>query len=321
MIETAAVIGTGMMGPGIAASLALGGIKTLLVSRTEANAKHGLEKALAALKQLADNGLIAREEFAAAQSRLQATSHLENAARQADLIIESIPEDLKLKQQFFKQLDDLAPANSIVASNTSGISITSISEHCSHPERVLTTHFWYPAHLMPLVELVKGKFTGDQVIQQVKSTLEQCGKVPVVVKKDRPGQLGNRLQMAMWREAMYMVQEGIADVEDIDLAVKNGFGLRLPVYGIFEHIDTVGLELAAQVVDYVSRDLCSEPGAPEIVRRYLREGRLGIKSGKGFYDWSKRDPDEVAARRNRFLISFLKSEFAPVKRSLKNNEG
>jgi 3-hydroxybutyryl-CoA dehydrogenase len=133
------------------------------------------------------------------------------------------------------------------------LSITAIASKCSRPERILTTHFWNPPYLMPLVELVKSRATSESVVEDVRRLLEHCGKVAVVVKKDTPGQLGNRLQMALVREAVNIVQEGIADAESVDLAAKTGFGLRLPVYGILEHQDMVGLDLGSRVLDLVTR--------------------------------------------------------------------
>ena len=174
----------------------------------------------------------------------------------------------------------------------------------------MTTHFWNPPHLMPLVEIVRSEKTSPDAVSAIHALLARCGKVPVVVKKDRPGQLGNRLQMALVREAVNIVAEGIADVEDVDLAAKSGFGMRLPVYGIFEHQDIVGLDMSMSIVDYVSRDLCNEPGAAEFYKRLVAAGNLGAKTGKGFYDWSRKSADEVKARRDQFLIEFLRSERA-----------
>ncbi|MEK7405164.1 MAG: 3-hydroxyacyl-CoA dehydrogenase family protein [Acidobacteriota bacterium] len=303
----AAVIGTGMMGPGIAVTLALGGLRTTILSRTEGGAAQGLEKARAQIKLLEENGL-ARPGHTGHE--LAAGTDFEAAIAAADLVIESAPENMEFKQELFARLDSLAKPGAVLASNTSGLSITEIASRCGRPERVLTTHFWNPPHLMPLVEIVKGARTSDAVAAAVRQLLLDCGKVPVVVKKDRPGQLGNRLQHALWREALYIVQEGIADPEEVDLAAKTGFGLRLPVYGIFEHMDAVGLELAYAVTDYVARDLYSERKAPDIMPEMIRRGHLGARAGRGFYDWSKRDFRAVIERRDRFVLEFLRSKFS-----------
>jgi 3-hydroxybutyryl-CoA dehydrogenase len=221
-------------------------------------------------------------------------------------VIESGPEDMPFKQALFARMDALASPRAVLASNTSGLSITAIAAGCSRPQRVLTTHFWNPPHLMPLVEIVKAERTSAEAVEAVRALLAACGKTPVVVKKDRPGQLGNRLQMALVREAAYIISEGIASAEDVDTVARNGFGLRMPAYGILEHQDVVGLDLGLSVVDYVSRDLFNEPRAPEYFRELVRRGDLGAKTGKGFYDWSIKDAGAVRARRDQFLVAVLR---------------
>jgi 3-hydroxybutyryl-CoA dehydrogenase len=299
-----------MMGPGIALTLALGGVETTILSRTEEGAAKGLETARKQLMLLETNGLTTAEKSNWALEHITAHTGFEDSIAMADLVIESAPENMAFKQDLFARLDAIAKPEAVLASNTSGLSITTIAERCTLPERVLTTHFWNPPHLMPLVELVKGEKTADYVAQAVKALLIGCGKIPVIVKKDRPGQLGNRLQMALLREAVNIVQEGIADVEDVDLAAKSGFGLRLPVYGIFEHQDAVGLDMGLSIVDYVSTDLYSEPRAPQLMHDLVERGDLGAKTGKGFYDWSKKDINAVKARRDKFILEFLRSSFA-----------
>jgi 3-hydroxybutyryl-CoA dehydrogenase len=305
--RTAAVIGTGMMGPGIAATLALGGVRVTILSRTEENATKGVDAARAQLRVLAENGLAELVETREASDRIDASGAFDQTAEKVDLVIESAPENMDLKQKMFAHLDAVADGSAVLASNTSGLSITAIASRCRHPERVLTTHFWNPPHLMPLVEIVQGEKTSPEVAQTMRELLAACGKVPVIVKKDRPGQLGNRLQMALVREAAYIVGEGIADVEDVDLVAKNGFGLRMPAYGIFEHQDAVGLDMGLGIVDYVAKDLYNEAKAPNFYRAKVAHGDLGAKSGKGFYDWSKKSIEEVKARRDRFVIDVLRA--------------
>jgi len=305
--RTAAVIGTGMMGPGIAGALALGGLHATILSRSEESAAKGLAAARAQLRILADNALAEMIEVREAFERLTASAMFDRSVGNADLVIESIPENMDLKQKLFARMDSLAGKSAVLASNTSGLSITAIANRCRHPERVLTTHFWNPPHLMPLVEIVQGAKTSPQVAQSVRELMAACGKVPVVVKRDRPGQLGNRLQMALVREAAYIVEEGIADVEDVDLVAKNGFGLRMPAYGIFEHQDAVGLDMGLSIVDYIAQDLYNLPKAPNIYRAKVAHGDLGAKTGKGFYDWSKKSIDEVKADRDQFVIEVLRA--------------
>jgi 3-hydroxybutyryl-CoA dehydrogenase len=305
-LQQAAVIGTGMMGPGIALTLALGGWRTTMVSRSAGSAAKGLEKARAQALLLADRELVDRGHTERAAELLSASTAFDGTVAGAGLVVESGPEDMAWKQELFARMDAIAPAGALLASNTSGLSITAIAERCTRPERVLTAHFWNPPHLMPLVEIVKGAKTADESAERLRAVLVECGKTPVIVRKDRPGQLGNRLQMALVREAANIIAEGIASAEDVDTVAKNGFGLRMPAYGILEHQDVVGLNLGLSVVEYVARDLYNEPRAPEYFRELVRRGDLGASTGKGFYDWSVKSADEVKARRDAFLVEVLR---------------
>lgn len=288
--KTAAVIGTGMMGPGIAAVLARGGLRATILSRSAASAASALVKA--------------REIAGDRAQLLHASTDSDAVCSDVDLVIESAPEDLAFKQDLFAHLDAIARPSAVLATNTSGLSITAIQSKCTRPERVVTTHFWNPPHLMPLVEVVPGARSSLAVALAVKDLLAHCGKVPVLVKQDRPGQLGNRLQSALMREAINIVAEGIADAEDVDLTIKNTFGVRFPVYGLLEHIDMVGLDLVKTVVDYATPDLYNQPQAPPLLGEMIAQGRLGVKSGQGFYDWSTRDAAQVRARRDAFIREF-----------------
>jgi 3-hydroxybutyryl-CoA dehydrogenase len=304
--QNAAVIGTGMMGPGIALTLALGGLRTTILSRSGENAARGLEKARAQARLLADHDLVDRARSERAAELLRASIDFDETVAGANLVIESGPEDMAFKQALFVRLDAVSGSEALLASNTSGLSITAVAERCSRPERVLTAHFWNPPHLMPLVEIVMGVATSEASAEALRAVLAECGKTPVTLRKDRPGQLGNRLQMALLREAAHIIAEGIAGAEDIDSVLRNGLGLRMPGYGLLEHMDVVGLNLGLAVLEYVARDLYSEPRAPEYIREMVRRGELGAPTGKGFYDWSVKNADEVRARRDAFLIEVLR---------------
>lgn len=297
----AAVIGTGMMGPGIATILSAGGVPVTILSRNDDSAAQARVRAMEFGDLLAAHGLAPKQ-----RAPIFSSADMDHVVPRVLLVIESAPEDMAFKQELFARLDALAPARAILASNTSGLSITDIASRCKHPERVMTTHFWNPPHLMPLVEIVRGEKTDPELANEVRTLLERCGKTAVMVKKDTPGQLGNRIQSAVKRECMHILAEGIADVEDIDLAVKNGFGLRYPVYGPFEHLDAIGLDMGAAISDYVSRDLSNEVGVPRALREHLDRGELGVKSGKGFYDWTKKDWGQVKRLRDDFVLETVK---------------
>lgn len=293
--ETAAVIGTGMMGPGIAYALAQGGVRATILSRSEENAAQALDRARGWAR-----------ETGVDVSLLAASTDLDGTVAAADLVVESAPEDLAFKQDLFARLDAIAKPDCVLTTNTSGLSITAIQAKCQRPERTLTTHFWNPPHLMPLVEVIRGERSNTAVAEATRDLLKRCGKTPVLVKKDRPGQLGNRLQMALFREAMYCVQEGIADAEDVDLCIMAGFGLRTPAYGALEHADMVGLRLVESILDYTLPDLCNDTAPPRILKDKIAAGAEGVQAGKGFYDWSTKSADEVRARRDNFVRDFVR---------------
>ncbi len=301
----AAAIGTGMMGPGIAVTFALGGLEAVIVSRTAAGAAAGVEKARTQLETLAGHGLIDEGQARLAAGLVRGSASIEEMCREADIVVESVPENMEMKQALFERLDGLAKPDAVLATNTSGLSVTEIAKRCTRPERVMTAHFWNPPHVMPLVELVKGERTSRPLMEDVRALLARCGKTPVMVEKDRRGQLGNRLQMALWREAVHIVAEGIATAEEVDLAARMGFGLRLPALGIFEHADAVGLDMVAGIMEYVSADLYSGLHAPPLIAAMVAEGKLGVKSGEGFYDWGRKSAEAVRRRRDAFLYEVL----------------
>ncbi len=293
-----------MMGPGIAMTLTLGGVEAVILGRTAASAEAGLEAARKQLALLSAHDLVTAEQAAFSSAHLRAAAAFETEVANADLVIESGPEDLSFKQQLFERLDGLT--GGILTSNTSGLSISAIAERCARPERVMTTHFWNPPHLMPLVEIVMGARTSLVLAEQMRDLLTACGKVPVVVKKDTPGQLGNRMHMALIREAAHIVSEGIADASEVDLAARMSFGLRLPMYGLLEHMDIVGLDMSMGILEYVASDLYNGVEAPARYKELVAGGDLGAKTGRGFYDWSLKSADEARARRDGFVLEMLK---------------
>jgi 3-hydroxybutyryl-CoA dehydrogenase len=256
------------------------------------------------LELLAANDLVTAEQVAFSRAHLRCSSLFEEEVAGVDLVIESGPENLPFKQELFAKLDGLTGA--ILTSNTSGLSITAIAERCQHPERVMTTHFWNPPHLMPLVEVVMGAKTSLALAERVRDLLKTCGKAPVLVKKDTPGQLGNRMHMALIREAAHIVSEGIADASEVDMAASMSFGLRLPMYGVLEHMDIVGLDMSMGILEYVATDLYNGVEAPGRYKELVGGGDLGAKTGKGFYEWPAGIADAARARRDGFVLQMLR---------------
>ena len=307
-IRSAVVAGSGQMGPGIAFTLASVGCETKIFARTEESMNKGVEAFHRILDVLRAEGCLAADRVVPIRDLVSGTTELESSVREADLVIESIPENLALKQDFFSRVENCCPAQTILTSNTSGLPATSIAEKLDRPERFAVTHFWNPPHLMPLVEVVKGAKTAMQTVGLLSELLARAGKKPVTVLKDTPGQLGNRLFQALLREAIHIVEEGIASVEDVDSAIKNGLGRRFPVYGPLEHNDVVGLDTLYAIQNYISESLCSRQKPSELLKNMFDNGDLGVKSGKGFYDWQVRDGQELTEKRDRFLLDLLKME-------------
>lgn len=309
-VRRALVIGTGLMGPGIAYSLAAAGCEVTMYARTEASVAKGLRAVASAVETLLKGECITAEQAADRLARVTGTTDLAAGARNADLVVESIVEDLATKQELFLRLEGLCPTQTIMTSNTSGLPCTSIAAPLAKPQRFAVTHFWNPPHLMPLVEVVKGEQTAEETIQTLVGLLRQAGKKPVVVRKDTPGQLGNRLFHALIREAFWIVQEGIASAEDVDTAVKGGLGRRFPVYGVLEHQDVVGLDMVLAIQTYMCQALCNESTPARLLRDKVASGDLGVKAGAGMYDWQVKDVRQVVRQRDAFLVKLLKEELA-----------
>jgi 3-hydroxyacyl-CoA dehydrogenase len=295
-----------MMGPGIAACLVLAGHDVCLFGRAPRSLERGLTAAREGMDLLRREGLVAPAQAAGTAEHLRGTTDLARAVEDAEFVFESIVEDLHEKQRLFGELENVASPSAIFASNTSGLPISRIAEVLDYPSRAATTHFWNPPHLMPLVEIVKGEQTSDQTIDRLRTLLDGAGKQTVVVLKDVPGQLGNRLLHALFREAFHIVHEGIASVEDVDLAIKNGPGLRFPAYGLLEHADMIGLDMELAIDSYLFAELCNLAEAPALLTDRVARGELGASTGRGLYDWSNKDAGAVRARRDQFIIDRLK---------------
>lgn len=301
------IVGSGMMGSGIAARSALAGNQTCLVDLDRERAERGCRQARACVRELWENELCGEAQARVADDLIAAEDDLVTALEGCGMVIEAIVEDLAAKQKLFAELDRLTPQGVPVLSNTSGLRITEIASGAvCHPERTATAHFWFPAHLVPLVEVVMWDRTDPEIAEQVKRELRRWGKAPVIVKKDLPGQLANRILQAVIREASNIVEMGLAEPEDVDMAVKMGMGIRFPVWGPLEHVDGVGVDLCLKVQDTVLPGISGRTEANDTFRDMVKQGNLGFKSGKGFYDWSCKDMAALEKKRNDFIIYALK---------------
>ena len=225
--------------------------------------------------------------------------------RRADLVMDAIVEDLERKAELLRSLRGARERGATFISTTSGLPITELGRRGGCAELLAGTHFWNPPHLMPLVEVVRGAETPDTVMDRVCDVVTSIGKIPVRVNRDIPGFIGNRMLHALWREAIYLVQEGIATPEDIDTVARLSFALRMPALGPLENMDLVGLDLIGAIHDYLMPSLCDDGRPLPALRERLDDGRLGVKSGTGFYDWSARDASEVVERRDQQIVRQL----------------
>lgn len=290
----AAVIGGGLMGHGIAQVLAVGGLEVAV--------HDPVASVLDAVPRRIAENLQALSLDPGALNRITLAGSLREAVAGADWVFEAAPERLELKQEVFAQLDDATPADVVLATNTSVLSVGEIAAGASGRHRIIGTHWWNPPFLIPLVEVVQAPDTDPAVVARTVDLLTALGKTAVHVKRDVPGFIGNRLQHALWREAFNLVDDGVCDAETVDTVVKCGFGLRLPVLGPIENADLVGLDLTLDIHDYIlpRLDPPSEPARG--LRERVSEGRLGMKTGAGFRDWTPAQADEVRAALRAYLV-------------------
>jgi 3-hydroxybutyryl-CoA dehydrogenase len=285
-----AVVGAGLMGHGIAQVFALAGHDVTIYDSVAASLDSGKARILTNLKDLGDDP--------AAVDRVTPQADLAAAVRDADYVVEAVLEDLPLKQRLFVEIERHVRSDTILASNTSVIPITRIMEGLQDRSRALGTHWWNPPYLVPLVEVIGTQWTAQHAIDWTIALHKAAGKTPVHVKKDVPGFVGNRLQHALWREAISLVENGICDAETVDAVIKASFGRRLAVLGPLENADLVGTDLTLAIHQTVLGDIESRPGPSPYLERLVADKKLGFKSGEGFRKWSAA---EQAALRSKVL--------------------
>ena len=300
-IRNISVIGAGLMGHGIAQFFASKNYNIHLLDVENGLLAKAVENISSNLSMMARKGVGLESEIETIISRIKTTTNLGEATSDTQLVIEAVTENLELKQKVFQDLDQLCPPETILATNTSVISITEIATKARSRERILGTHFWNPPYIIPLVEVIKGRETSEEAVETTYHFLKTAGKHPVKVMKDVPGFIGNRLQHALWREAISIVQNGIADPASVDEVIKKGLGIRLPVLGPLETADMVGLDLTLAIHDYILKYIDSSPGPSPLLREKVEKGELGFKTGQGFYTWSA----EEAARSRKAFLDYL----------------
>lgn len=294
-----AIIGAGLMGHGIAYLFAAAGHVVKIQDPDPVR--------LSELPEKIHDICVFLGTDTAIGSRVSGGVNLDQVVADANYVIEAAPENLDLKQGIFEQLENLTPPNTILCSNTSVIPITDIAERVRDKSRVLGTHFWNPPHLVPLIEIVLMGEDNRKVANQAMGLFQDIGRHPVLVNRDIPGFIGNRLQHALKREAIALVASGVCDAETIDDVVKQGFGARMAVLGPLEQSDLVGLDLTKAIHDTLIPDLDVTPHTHDYLNKLVAKGETGMKTGKGFRNWTPEEADDVRERLRNFLARSAKS--------------
>jgi 3-hydroxybutyryl-CoA dehydrogenase len=285
-----AVVGAGLMGHGIAQVFALAGHPVKITDTVLGNLDTVAARISTNLRDLGEDE--------SAVERVRPTVDLTDAVHDADYVVEAIVENLDAKKKLFAELERRTRPDTILASNTSVIPITAIMQDLSRRNRAIGTHWWNPPFLVPLVEVIETQWTSPQVVAWTMELHAKAGKMPAHVKKDVPGFIGNRLQHALWREAIALVEHGICDAKTVDDVVKASFGRRLAVLGPLENADQVGTDLTLAIHDIVLPAIENRPGSSPYLQDLVADGKLGFKSGEGFQKWT---PEQQAALRARVM--------------------
>ncbi len=311
-VRTIAVIGAGVMGGGIAQTFAQAGYTVRLHARRN-------ETLLAALERIARNqeamvgaGLLDQEAARKALTRIRTATDIQEAVRDCQFVSESVPEELALKRELFAALDRFAPRDALLTTNTSGLSVSAIAAATTRPEAVVGFHWMNPPHLMPPVEVIRGRQTADGAIELTCEIAGRIGRVPIRVEKDVPGFLWNRLQLALVREALHVLEEGIAGPEAIDQAITHGLGLRWAAVGPIRTMDLGGLGTFHAIAAYLYRDLSAAAAPQRILAAKVEAGETGHRTGRGFYDYRGGSGDTAVAARDARLFELLKLQRLPA---------
>jgi 3-hydroxybutyryl-CoA dehydrogenase len=305
-IKNIAVLGSGIMGHGIGQTFALGGYEVILNDISEELLEKAIQRIRSNLNTFIEFGITTPDSAKEALLRIKTNKNLKESVKESDFIVEALPEVMDLKKDVFKALDEYCLPHAIIASNTSGLSLTEMASEIKRQDQVVIAHWWNPPHIIPVVEIVRGQYTSDQTVNLVYQLLVAIGKRPVKILKEVPGFLGNRLQFALYREALACLKEGIASAEDIDTAVKGTFGFRLPTLGPLETSDFGGLDTFLNIAEYLFKEIDRSIEPPEILKEKVRQGKLGVKTGEGFFRYTPEEREKKIKERDRQFLQRLK---------------
>lgn len=304
-IKLVAISGAGTMGSGIAQIFANRGYKVILADIKDEFLDKSRKLIEVFNSSFVDEGMMTEEEADKVFENIEFTTDVKDF-KDADIVIEAIVEKLNIKQNYWQEIETICRKDTIFATNTSGLSVNDISAKIERKDRFIGTHFWNPAHIIPLVELIRSDETSDSTVELLKAVMEDINKVSVVVLKDAYGFIGNRLQFAAFREAVNIVERGIASPEDVDKAMKYGPGFRYPLIGPLETADLGGLDTFYNISSYLFEDLADTKAPQETLKALINNNELGVKSKKGFYDYSNGKDEEKIKHRDKMLFEMLK---------------
>lgn len=304
-IRNVTIVGAGTMGHSLAQSFAQAGYRVWLHDLNDdilLKAKHLIASNL---RTLAEASLLDASQETPILDLIRTTTNIADAAKYADFVIEAVSEDEAAKKEIFSRLDKICPPGAILASNTSYLDIFRFIE-TGRPDKVLITHWFAPPHIVPLVEIVRGPGTSQETVDRIRKLLITMGKKPIVISKFLPGFIANRLQSALTNEVLHLLDNGYATPGEIDMAVKSGFGLRIPILGLVKRMDYGGLDLTQKVVKNAQYQPPAWRTRSETVDALVSRGKFGVKSGSGFYDYGGRSPEEIMKERDLKLIKLKK---------------
>lgn len=298
------VVGAGTMGHGIALALAKAGIKVVLVDLNESVLKNSMNKMYSDIELFDSEGLLA---FSPNEiiGNIKFSSDLESL-KDSEFVVEAIIEKVGPKQELFKNLEKICGSETIFGSNTSSLKLSEISKFIKRKDKVILTHWFNPAHIIPLVELLRLPETSDDTYNKIKKFHEDCGKETIIVNHELPGLVANRIQIAMAREVFALIEDNVASIKDIDKAITAGPGFRLPISGFIEIADLGGLDVWNAIATYLLEYIDSSTGPIKLLEDKVAKGELGAKSGKGFFDYKGKGMDELIISRDKKLIKQLK---------------
>ena len=303
-VKHIAIIGTGMIGASMAVLFTGNGYKTTIYATGDGGAARGQARYDTYYKDLIEKKLVTPAQAAACAKLLNFTQKYEDLA-DADFVFECIVENINIKHSVYQEIEKHCKQFKAIASSTSAFSTDDLAEGLVQKDKLSVAHPWNPPHLVPCVEVVKGKHTSDASVQFIVDILESVGRQVAIMKKNAPGFIGNRLQHALYREAVHMVEQGIATPEDIDKTLRSSFIPRYTSIGLFEHFDYAGLDMIVSIEDYLFPTLSDADKTQDYIRSRFEAGDLGFKTGKGVYDWSKKDIAEFRQRASEPYLRFF----------------